>query len=387
MRILIVTPWIRLGGADILAVELANSLKKRGHKIKIATLFTDFENLPEDSKNIEYVKPGKLVSGLCHKSRLFFFLAGPIFLFINTLKSAGWADIINPHNFPSLWISVFAGLIKHKKVVWTCNEPPPYPRLRDVSVIGLPDYIGWMFASSILDKMIVRSFNGPIIVPSEKTYKEVRQRYGKIASVINISVDYNFFAAGRKKKRILDVDFENNYVIVCVGKLHPQKNQILTIDTVKLLINKIPNLKLLLIGEGPAKKQIQDYIKENSLDNYVSLLGFVSRNNLRDIYKSSRVNLFPAIDHQSWGFTPLEALSGGIPSVISAESGVSEVFGKYGFGIVVKPTAVGFSNAVLNIKNNKNHWRSMVAKGNLYVKRRLSWDYYATQYEKIFLRG
>lgn len=383
MKILIITPWIELGGAEILCVHLAHELKKLGHKVTIATLFVDHSGLPLLSRKNTYVTPPKIISKFCHKWRIAFFIIGPFFLFLTVLKNAKGVDILNPHNFPSFWIALLVSKLRGTPIIWTCNEPPPYPRKTDIPTIGVFDYLGWALASSRVDKFLVSKFKGPIVVPSVKTQQDVFKRYKKKAFINYIGIDYDFFSKGRIRSKIDGIRIKDKFVLSCIGKLHPQKNQKVVLEALRVVSAKIPNVCLLLVGDGPEKSSLKSIAKSLGIADKTFFLGVVRRKVLRDIYKSSDINLFPAIDHQSWGFTPIEALCSGVISVISKDSGVGEFLQESSCGITSEATPQAFAQKILQVHKNILKYIKVAKNGQEIVKKNLTWRAYATRYLNI----
>ena len=77
---LIITPWIRVGGADILCIHLANELSRPGCEVLIATIFVDPKDLPSQLKRLKFVTPAKSIAWLCQRSRFLFLTLTPFFL-------------------------------------------------------------------------------------------------------------------------------------------------------------------------------------------------------------------------------------------------------------------------------------------------------------------
>lgn len=67
--------------------------------------------------------------------------------------------------------------------------------------------------------------------------------------------------------------FKNSFVICCVGRLTRQKNYLELIKCFKKLNLKKKNIKLILIGSGELKREIDAYIKIHDIEN-IFLLGF-----------------------------------------------------------------------------------------------------------------
>jgi glycosyltransferase involved in cell wall biosynthesis len=88
------------------------------------------------------------------------------------------------------------------------------------------------------------------------------------------------------------------------------------------------------------------------------------------------VNLFPALN-QSWGLTPFEALCAGKISVVSTESGASELLSEKEIGVVCEPTPKDFGAQILDIFENRGRYDHVAEQGHRYIKRHLTWDRYA----------
>ena len=124
MKIMIIQPWIKQGGAELISVHLAYELAKQGHKVQIVCLFVDLAGMPHHARHVCYVTPPTWLSDWLARSRLAFLFLGPFVLFNLVWKYAGDIDVLNPHNFPASWIAVMVGKLRRIPIVWTCNEPP-----------------------------------------------------------------------------------------------------------------------------------------------------------------------------------------------------------------------------------------------------------------------
>ena len=95
------------------------------------------------------------------------------------------------------------------------------------------------------------------------------------------------------------------------------------------ILNKIPNIVWLVIGDGPKKKAIMDLVQKYSLQNIVRYLGEVPYQNLPLYYQSA--DLFVLLTHkdeqseEGWGTVFLEAGASGLPVVAGRVGGVEEV--------------------------------------------------------------
>ncbi|MEC8440085.1 MAG: glycosyltransferase, partial [Chloroflexota bacterium] len=147
-----------------------------------------------------------------------------------------------------------------------------------------------------------------------------------------INVIYNPAA----DEKIIDLSQEitddysfKNYTIVNIGRLTKQKDHLTLLKAFKIVIKKA-KCNLIIIGEGSEKENIENYIRNNDLGNYVKLLGYKS-NPWKYL---SRSNLFVLSSiWEGFGNVIVESMLLGIPVISTrCKSGPAEILdnGKYG---------------------------------------------------------
>ena len=372
MRVLVIQPWIRLGGAELISVHLAHELRKQGHNARIVCTFAELAGMPSQANEVEYALPPRWLSVMCRRSRLLFLLVGPWLLLALTLKHARGIDVLNPHNFPASWVAVLVGALRRIPVVWTCNEPPERLPWRDGLKVGLGDYLGWLAASSWLDRVLVRQVS-LIYVPSERTRLQVVERYGRDAKVIYLGTDVDFFKGSNGSDLDRNHDLQGKFVLLSVGKLHQQKNQLLCLRALRTVLKEIPATVLVLAGDGPMFDEWRSLAKEWGLAAHVRFLGHVGATEVRDLYRLCDVNIFPAVN-QSWGFTPFEALCARRISIVSDDCGAAEVLAREEIGLVCEATEEAFSQQILAVHQSPKAYREMAERGRNFVLQELTWD-------------
>ncbi len=81
-----------------------------------------------------------------------------------------------------------------------------------------------------------------------------------INNAINVK-EFEFNLNGRRKIRD-KYDLNNSLVLGNVGRLTQQKNQIFSLKIMQKLSKKIPNSKLILLGQGEDEKILRKKVKE-----------------------------------------------------------------------------------------------------------------------------
>ncbi len=366
-KVLIVHTQMKfLGGAELLIVELANWLTKRGIKNDILALSSSKEvedrlintEIIIPKHNIDLRPPG-FKSG---KDILDF-----IKLYRRELrKLINNYDVVNFHNFPVTW-TVWP---RRKPVVWMLNEPPNLWSKPDAGFIlkMMNKFRNW------LDKKIVRSFD-VICVADEFNKERCRERYGRNAKIVYYGVNYDFFSGGNARRAVEKWNLKNRFVVVQSGMITEIKNQLESLNAVAEILDKIPNVLMVFAGkvaDDNYKKRLDDYIKKNGLEKYVLFTDNLSREDLRDLYKACDVGLFPTGKQGGW-LAPFELLCTGNPVIVSSDLGAASVIKKFDLGIVTSD----YSKALLDIYSNLKEFKREGNRRKKVVQKNLGWDVFA----------
>ena len=125
----------------------------------------------------------------------------------------------------------------------------------------------------------------------------------------------------------------DDFVIVCIGELNKNKNQIMQIQAMKKLVEKYKNIKLLFLGNGPLKDYYVNVIKENKLQNNVFLLGY--RTDVNKILNIADCAISTSV-REGLGLNILEAMSAGVPTIASDNRGHREIISDKENGFLIE---------------------------------------------------
>ena len=383
LSIVIIQPWIRLGGAELLSVHLTHELERMGHSAAIVCAFLELDGLPEQAKRLQYHLPAPWLAERMRKSRVLFLILSPWVLLALVWKHSRGTKVLNPHNFPATWVASVVGTLRRIPVVWSCNEPPTRVPLREALRVGIPDFLGWFVASSRLDRLFVKGIV-EICVPSAMTQLQAQKRYGRAVKVLHVGVDADFFRSSNGSDPRSAFGLNGKHVLLCVGKLHPQKNQIVCLEALREVVHQIPNAVLVLAGDGPSAVELKSLSKQWGLGKQVLFLGHADSLTVRQLFQACDVNLVPAVN-QSWGFTAFEALCTGKVSIVSQSAGgATEILRENRIGLISEPKGQAFAQAILRLHKDRRTYRQLSSSGQEYVLRHLTWQAYAQKTVDIF---
>jgi glycosyltransferase involved in cell wall biosynthesis len=292
-------PYVK-GGVEKRVWELAVRLSRRGHEVHL------FGMKFWDGKDI-LIREGICFHGVCPAHNLYtggrrslwqpFYFS--ICLIFPLLREK--FDIIDCQQFPYFSCISTGFVSKMKKIPLTITW---------IEVWGdyWHEYIGKKgFLGKFIERYIA-GFQYPTIAISHFTAHRFRTIYHKpIHAVIPIGID-----TGRIN--VISPSPEQSDIIF-VGRLIKEKNADLLVKAVDLALPEYPELRVLLIGEGPEEKKIQNIIQQKNLEDVVRLHSFYdSHDDLIAALKSSKIFVLPST-REGFGISALEALACGLPVV------------------------------------------------------------------------
>lgn len=128
-------------------------------------------------------------------------------------------------------------------------------------------------------------------------------------------------------------------VLLTVARMAEGKGFPHLIRLLPQILQKVPNLVWLVIGDGPKRNMLVDMAQKNNLQNVTRFLGTVPYEELAKYYKLA--DLFVLLTHkdesseEGWGTVFLEAAASGLPVVAGRVGGVEEVVDNLRTGLLV----------------------------------------------------
>ena len=143
----------------------------------------------------------------------------------------------------------------------------------------------------------------------EKTYRERGLR------ILNgIDVDRFAFSEDARQRIRSELKTEQDFVIGHVGHMARVKNQAFLIRLLPRILEKRPNAKLLLLGDGQDRDMLEGLVCENGLADRVIMTGNVR--NVQDYLSAMDVFAFPSL-FEGMPLSIVEAQANGLPCVLS----------------------------------------------------------------------
>jgi glycosyltransferase involved in cell wall biosynthesis len=165
-------------------------------------------------------------------------------------------------------------------------------------------------------------------------------------------------------------------VVLTVGRLSAEKNLGLIIDAVQRLQHRNPAPLLVVVGDGPARAEIERSCRGKS---FVAFVGFQEGMVLRQLYASAHAFVF-ASKVDTLGLVNLEALASGVPVLVPGDSAIAGLLQDGGNALFYDPDAGQLRDALAGLLDDPARADRLAAGGRRYTLDR--WQ--TAQFEELW---
>jgi glycosyltransferase involved in cell wall biosynthesis len=175
-----------------------------------------------------------------------------------------------------------------------------------------------------------------VVVPTEEIRSYLASAGVRTGmEVLPSPVDVERFRAGRRLPELRERwgAGAQTRVVLCVGRLAPEKNPGLAIAACAAAG---PHVRLILVGDGPLRRQLEREVRRLGMDGRVCFPGAFAPAEMPDVYASADALLFVSRS-ETQGLVLVEALATGLP-VIAVDSPVTnEILAGLGQTVASEP--------------------------------------------------
>ena len=185
---------------------------------------------------------------------------------------------------------------------------------------------------------------------------------------------------------------DGEWRLVQAGRLIEKKGLPVTLRAFAVFLRKYPNATLTIAGEGPLLGELQKLSCELNIERHVSFTGFISQEQLRDIYYRSHIFVHPSQtghDGNVEGIpnSMLEAMASGLPVFATDHGGIPEAVENGVSGVLVRERDhEAMANALLNATQDSDSLARIARNGAEVVRKKFDLQAQAQRLEEIYLR-
>ena len=346
LKIIHIIPSIKIGGAEILVIDICVEISKRkNYEVKLITFSNEY-GLNEISQSFHYHIPSYYHPSISAKSE------------INTCELQDFINDFNPDIIHShLWESeILLTQLKIKKAVrFSHFHDNMYQLRRTLFPTGKKDLTDLFEKNKILKSKLSN-----FICISKDTLlyakKVLPKKLTQNIHLLSNAIDYKKFQNNNIKK-------PTKLRLINVGSFVAKKNQTFLIDILLELKKRDIQCELFLLGEGEELQKVKDKAFVNGLKNEIHFLGNV--NNVEEELWKSHLYIHSAY-YEPFGLVLLEAMAAGLP-VVSLDGKGNRDFIKNGINgyILENEDPKLFSDIIMNLVQNKELYGEIAEKGKV----------------------
>ncbi len=220
------------------------------------------------------------------------------------------------------------------------------------------------------------------LVPSEAMKNCLPEHFRTKTEVLPLGVDLTKFAAGNKSaaRRALGLAQDASYGIF-VGRLIPSKGVQSLVRSVPILLRTLPDFHLILVGDGPLRRDLIDMAAKLGIERNVTFVGHMNHPALRTFYNASDLLIHPSTRDLA-PMVILESLACGTPVAASPVGYIPEVALKVGgVELISSPTPESIAAATKSALELGAPTREIHRKG----LEEYGWDSLAPRYLNLYL--
>ena len=319
MKILIATDCYKFntGGITASVLALCNGLRRKGHEVKVLSPSNSQKSFRDGDDYFIKSVPAFYYPG----QRIAFLVHNPLLKELELWRP----DVIH---IQTEGLVCFAA----KSISRKCNAP--------IIMTCHTDYAHFVFGRLryfTLIKAFMREIGKylyrdavKVIVPSQKAgnfafLHSVKERMTVISNGIELEKYQKALSSSEKLllRQSLGIDVGMK-VMVSVSRLSKEKNISELIEFLPLLLKKMPDIKLLLVGDGPSKSQLEKQVKKLNISDNIVFAGSKPAEDVWRYYNISDI-FVSASTFEVHSMSCLEALAQGLPLLCRADDALKGV--------------------------------------------------------------
>ncbi|MCS6862491.1 MAG: glycosyltransferase family 4 protein [Abditibacteriales bacterium] len=171
--------------------------------------------------------------------------------------------------------------------------------------------------------------------------------------------------------------------LLYVGRLSPEKGAQVLIDALPQMLQRLPRLRLRLIGGGSQQPSLRDTVNQNGLKEHVEFVGAVPHHELPRHYAEADALVIPSLSEGLPKVLP-EALACGLPIIGTQVGGIPEVVQNGYNGLLVPPgDPDALADAVVTLFSQHDLHHTLRANARPSVER-FSWERNVGQFIQMY---
>ena len=188
-----------------------------------------------------------------------------------------------------------------------------------------------------------------------------------------------------------DLGLIDKKVIVSVGRLVHRKGQDFLIQSLPAILEKHPTAHILMVGEGPYRKDLTKIVEKLKLSQAVTFIGRIQYKDLPryicagDIFAMPSRSRLAGLEVEGLGIVYLEASSCALPVVAGRSGGAPDAVDEGITGFSVDGTStVEISSVIIKLLDDPAKAKAMGTAGRSWIIEKWRWEIWSKQFNALF---
>ena len=212
---------------------------------------------------------------------------------------------------------------------------------------------------------------------------------GKEIQVIPMGVDLGLFSQKNNNPSLRKKLSLKGSFILSVGRLVEKKGISYLINAMGEVVKKFPAAKLVVVGDGPEKSNLESLTKKLNLNDNIIFTGKIENKYLPQFYATADLFVGPSIvtksgDTEGLGVVFLEALASGTCVIGSDVGGIPDIIKHNRTGILVKQKYPRqLAEVIIKLLSNEKLRKNLAINGQKYVRQNYSWELIGKKFNEL----
>ncbi|MCH8314075.1 MAG: glycosyltransferase family 4 protein [Nitrospinae bacterium] len=174
--------------------------------------------------------------------------------------------------------------------------------------------------------------------------------------------------------------------LVFWGRMEDEKGIPELLTAMKIVVKKIPDVKLTLVGEGNRLEEYKQRVRKLGLIPRMIVPGWQSMEAIQKLAVTASAAVFPS-RIESFGMSVAEAQGAGVPVIATNAGALPEIVEHGVTGTLVSPRdPEALADAICAVLENKEKFQRMAEQGRKTARQKFSWDSAAEQLTGLYRR-
>ena len=173
---------------------------------------------------------------------------------------------------------------------------------------------------------------------------------------------------------------KQKFTIISVGNLIKQKNFDISIKAISELKNKYKGIELIIVGDGPEKKNLVKLAETEQLQNNVKFMNSISNEDVHKLMKKSNIFILPSV-REGFGIVYAEAMGNKCITIGTKGEGIDGLIINEKNGFLINADSKEIERLITDIYDGKYNLEEIRKQAYITAKE-LTWDNNAKNYLK-----